>query len=147
MNNRIIELHDSEIESIEIDADQTIITFSHAYIHQSDGVPGIDSGTGWSQKATLRINDASSLGMPKHLPYRIDDGVLKLGDTEYPNEIPIPLSHNGAVTLNLLVANAEDGYSEISVAGSGAELELIGEAEYIEDFAGKGTDQPAEDAT
>ncbi len=147
MSNRAIELHDSKIESIELDTSQAIITFSHAYIHQSDGVPGIDSGTGWSQKAKLKIKNVPKLEMPKHLPYSIGDGVLKLDDTEYPNEIPIPLSHNGTVTLNLLVANAEGSYIEISVAGSGVELELIGEAEYIEDFEGEGEDQPDEDAT
>ena len=143
----MIELHDSEIASIEFDADAAIITFSHAYIHKSDGVPGVDSGTGWSQRAELKIKNVIKPEAPKHLPYRIDDGVLKLDHAEYPNEIPIPLSYDGTVTLNLWVANAEESYNGISIAGKGAELKLIGDAEYIEDFLGQRTDSSADGAT
>jgi hypothetical protein len=147
MSNRMIELHDSEIASVEFDAGTAIITFSHAYIHKSDGVPGVDPGTGWSQRAELRIRKASNPDMPKYLPYRIDNGLLRLGDVEHPNEIPIPLSYDGTLTLNLLVADAEYGYNEISITGSGVELKLIGEAEYIEVFSGQRTDPSSEDAT
>jgi hypothetical protein len=136
----MIELHDSEIASFEFDAGTVIITFSHAYVHQSDGVPGVDPGTGWSQRAELRINKASKPDVPKCPPYRVSDGLLKLDDIEYPNEIPIPLSYNGVITLNLLIGNAEYSYSEISIIGSGVELRMIGEAEYIEDYSGLRTD-------
>lgn len=146
VSNRAFELHDSEIASIEFDDGSAIFTFSHAYIHQSDGVPGVDSGTGWSQRAELKIENASEPELPKQMPYRIEDGLLKLNDTEHPNLIPIPLLHNGDVTVKLLVADAKYVYSEISIAGSGAELKLIGEAEYMEDFIGA-TDQRDEDAT
>ena len=137
MSNQTIELHDSEITSIEFDAGTAIITFSHACIHQSDGVPGVDPGTGWSQKAVLRVENASNASIPKHAPYRIDDGVLRLGEIEHHNEIPIPLSCDGPVTLRLWVGDAEGRYSEISFVGSGVELRLIGEAEYIEVFPGR----------
>jgi len=59
MSQRTIELHDSVIATIVLDGGTTLITFSHAYIHQSDGVPGVDPGSGWSQRAELRINRSS----------------------------------------------------------------------------------------
>jgi hypothetical protein len=147
MSQRMIELHDSVIASIDFEAGTTIITFSHAYIHHSDGVPGIDPGSGWSQRAELRINQASKGDVPKDRPYRISDGLLKLDDVEYPNEIPIPLRYSGSVGLTLSGTDEEGSHSEISVTGSEIELKLIGEAKYIEDFAGSTTDQPDEGAT
>jgi hypothetical protein len=83
MSQRVIELHDSVISSIDFEAGTTIITFSHAYIHQSEGVPGIDPGSGWSQRAELRINQASKRDVPRDRPYKISDGMLKLDDVEY----------------------------------------------------------------
>jgi hypothetical protein len=110
-------------------------------------VPGVDPGTGWSQRAELLISNTSNLDLPKHMPYRISDGLLKLDDVEHPNEIPIPLSYKGTITLNLLIGDVEYSYSEISITGDRVELRLTGEAEYIEDFPGAIIDHSNEDAT
>ena len=133
--NQGIEMHDSVIASIAFDAGTTLITFSHAYIHQSDGVPGVDSGSGWSQRAELRINRSSKPDVPENGPYEISDGQFELDDVAYRNEIPIPLSHDGFVQLKLSVIDGEGRDSEIAVTGRDIELRLIGEAEYIEEFS------------
>ena len=133
--NQLIELHDSVIAGIVFDAGATLITFSHAYIHQSDGVPGVDPGSGWSQRAELRINRSAKPNVPENGPYEISDGQLELDDVAYPNEIPIPLSHDGFVRLKLSVIDGEGMDSEIAVTGRDIELRLIGEAEHIEEFS------------
>ena len=146
-SNRLIELHDSEIASIEFDGGTITITFSHAYLHQSDGVPGVDRGTGWSQRGELRISTSSRPNLPRPLPYQIDNGVLTLGGAEHCNEIPVPLSYEGAVALNLFVGDAEYRYSEISFTGSGVELVMVGQPRYVEDFPGARRDSTDQEGT
>jgi len=135
MSQRTIELHDSVIATIVLDGGTTLITFSHAYIHQSDGVPGVDPGSGWSQRAELRINRSSIPDVPENGPYEISDGQLELDGVAYRNELPIPLSHDGFIRLKLSVVDGDGRDSEIAVTGRDIELRLIGEAEYIEEFS------------
>ena len=135
MSQRTIELHDSVITSVVFDAETTLITFSYVYIHQSDGVPGVDPGSVSTQGAELRINQSPKPDVPEKSPYEICDGQLTLDDVAYRNEIPIPLSHDGFVQLKLSVVDAEGRESEISFTGRHIELRLIGEAEYLEEFS------------
>jgi hypothetical protein len=48
------------------------------------------------------------------------------------NEIPVPLRHKGAFELRLQTMWQEQEI--VSFTGSGAELELLGDAEYVEEF-------------
>lgn len=134
MSNRIIELHDSEIASIELRADMGIIHFSVAYIHQSVGVPGVEAGIVSTQEAELTIKNAILPDLPQSKPYRVDDGTLLLGSIKHSNEIPIPLLYKGPTAIALLIADSDYQYSKIEISGSGIELKLIGEAKYIESF-------------
>ena len=59
-----------------------------------------------------------------------DQRHIKLGDEFLRNEIPIPLSHKGIVELGLESWNDE----VVLIAGNSAELELIGEPKYVEEF-------------
>ena len=56
--NQSIELHDSVLGEIGFAEGDAKLSFVHAYIHRSEGRPGIDPGTGWSQKAELIIEEA-----------------------------------------------------------------------------------------
>src|SRR5687768_3959331 len=104
--NQIIELHDSEMACIWFSYGAAIIIFSRAYIHRSEGEPGRDPGTGWSQRAELVIERATEIDLPSAWPCSIYDGFLELNDVVYDNEIPIPLAHVGSVRLKIDIADA-----------------------------------------
>src|SRR5688572_12712076 len=134
--NQMIELHDSEIACCWFRNGAVIIIFSHAYIHRSEGEPGVDPGTGWSQRAELVIEQATEIDLPRAWPCSIYDGFLELNDVVYDNEIPIPLEHLGRVRLNLDIADADDKTMQVDFIGNNAHLTLLGEAAYMEDFSG-----------
>ena len=48
------------------------------------------------------------------------------------NEIPVPLRHTGVFELRLQPMWQREEF--VSFTGSGAELELLGEQEYVEEF-------------
>ena len=115
MSNRIIELHDSEIAVIFYWTDDAILIFSHAYIHQSDGVPGRDPSSGWSQRAELVIENANGIDVDMRWPQEIYKGSLHLGSETLENTIPIPLDYRGDITIKLLTSDNNNLFSNVEL--------------------------------
>jgi hypothetical protein len=132
VSNRVIEIHDSVLASVSFSNDEAQLHFSPAYIHQSEGVPSHDAGSGWVQKAILHIRGASMEGAFSEFPVELADGEIRLEENILVNEIPVPLRHSGKFGLRLEAM--WHGQQVVSFTGNGAELELLGEAKYVEEF-------------
>ena len=132
MPNRAIEIHDSVLSHISFFQNEAQLHFSALYIHESDGVPGIDAGRGWFQEAKLRIQDAKVDGVFTQFPVDLTCGRTRIGKEVLENEIPFPLHHKGPFELRLQAMWQETGI--VTFTGSGAELELLGEPGDVEEF-------------
>jgi hypothetical protein len=130
MANRIIEIHDSGLKSISASNGEIVLELSPAYIHMSDGRPGIDAGTGWIQDAVIRIRGEEICGLISELPCDLSDGYLKVNGEFSDNLIPIPLVATGDIELHFTSIGGE----ALQVRGNRITLELLGEARYIEKF-------------
>jgi hypothetical protein len=53
-----IEIHDSAVDNITVEAGAAVLHFPEVYIHSSEGRPAVDAGTGWTQQAEIRIGNA-----------------------------------------------------------------------------------------
>jgi hypothetical protein len=62
----------------------------------------------------------------------LTNGQTRIGQDILENEIPVPLHHKGAFELRLQPMWKETGI--VTFTGTGAELELLGEPEYLEEF-------------
>ncbi|HXM95868.1 MAG TPA: hypothetical protein VOA64_16735 [Candidatus Dormibacteraeota bacterium] len=60
------------------------------------------------------------------------DGQIQMGQNILDNEIPVPLNHQGAFELRLEAWQLEK--EVVTFTGRGAELELLDEPEYVEEF-------------
>lgn len=132
MPNRSIEIHDSVLAAVSFSQGEAQLHFSSVYIHQSEGIPGRDAGIGWFQQAVLRIHDARVEGAFSEFPVDLTTGQTQMGQNILDNEIPIPLRHKGAFELRLQAM--WQGQVIVSFAGSGAELELLGEPGDVEEI-------------
>ena len=132
MPNRAIEIHDSILSAVSFFEHKVQLHFSPAYIHHSEGVPLRDPGSGWVQEATLRIYDAKVEGTFSEFPVDLNGGRIQIGQNILENEIPVPLHHSGTVELQLQAKWQAEGI--VIFSGYGAELELIGEPKYVEEF-------------
>ena len=132
MSHSAIELHDSEVERISKEGDSVLISFVEVYIHKSEGIPGVDPGTGWLQKAELHLEDASIEGKAPDLPRWISDGRLTIGDKIHDNEVPIPLDQRGEITLWVLFVTGD----EVEFRAKRISLTLFGESRYLDKFPG-----------
>lgn len=144
VTNRIVELHDSRIEKMERRGGNLFIEFSHAYVHESLGIPGVSSGTGWSYRATLILYQVPG-GIPVlNWPFEILDGDLCVGGVEHPNEIPVPFVSSLTIELQLSGLDDTEDWQEIRLTGQGGRLDLKENPRFIEEFRGQNTEQKAE---
>ncbi len=133
MANRVIELHDSEVSAISQTTKEIIISFSFAYIHESEGVPGVDPGKGFGQKAELIVNGAAMEGALPDFPVDIGEGFLALNGVKSDNDIPIPFDFKGDFLMELAFV----GGHRLRITGTSATLSLFGSIEYVEDYPGR----------
>ena len=127
--NRAIEIHESTLGSLTTDRGLLVLHFSSAYVHESEGIPGVESGTCWMQEAYLKIGNAVVVGFFSELPGDLVGGHIRIGDVLSDNMIPFPLDHLGQAELR------REKYGEaVSITGTSAKLELVGEATSVEEF-------------
>lgn len=129
--NRWLELHDSQVESILVEGRNLALIFSAAYIHKSPGRPGRDAGTGWTQRIRLEFKKASLDGKPEKLPDRIDEGELDLGG-KGDGGISLPFLWDKPVRLSLIFQSG----NEIQIYGDRLSVTELGDAVYVENFPG-----------
>jgi hypothetical protein len=65
-------------------------------------------------------------------PVDLSDGQTRIGQDIFDNEIPVPLRHQGEFELRLHAM--WQGQALVSFTGTGAELELLGEPKFVEEF-------------
>lgn len=128
--NSEIELHDSVVSQIQ-EIDRTVLVeFAPAYVHKSEGRPGLDTGTGWVQNARMRLTDATISGNRPLLPETLSEGNLRVGGLKYDNLLPVTVQALGPVELRLGFATGQ----EMVISAEAIVLELTGEAQYVEEF-------------
>jgi hypothetical protein len=130
--NSIIEIHDSDLASVEQEGKRTKIALAPAYIHKSTGIPGVDPGTGWVQDVIVLVEDGIIEGSIPNLPCDLYDGTLQVNEITLKNNLPLPLNHRGKVELTLVAQSSE----RIVVRGTHISATLTGEPKYVEDFTG-----------
>jgi hypothetical protein len=125
----IIEFHDSTFDGLEKDGTNVTLRFSAAYIHESNGKTALMQVLAGFKRLAFTSPGRPWAARFLELPCDLWDGSIRLGDELY-QMIPIPLDHSGAVEINL------EQNGKITVVGTDARLELVGEPTFIEKFPG-----------
>lgn len=129
--NSSIEIQDSAVGEIRTSAEGVTIRLAPAYVHKSNGRPGVDAGSGWTQEAQLFISDATLVGRVPILPCLLAGGTLVVGGGSHENMIPLPLDTEDPTTIKLWFGYLDLG---IEVQKKGSRMQLLGEATRVEDF-------------
>ena len=112
--------------------DVVTISFEAAYLHRSDGEPGVDKGTGWLQAGSLVFGSASLSATPDIGEGWIVNGALRVGAADELHLIPVPFDVVGNVAATFTFNN---GYV-LQLQGKSSRLTLTGDASFVEDFPG-----------
>jgi hypothetical protein len=133
--NTVIETHDSRVVEISESNGVVVLHLKPAYLHKSEGCPAIDAGTGWLQEAKLIFSEAAISGEFPDWPCDLMDGEILIQGVQYNNLIPVPLEISGAIELRLVC----DAIHQIKIAGSGVQLNLIGEPKFVKELKLRGS--------
>lgn len=125
-----LEFHDSRVASVHSSDGVVTITFEAAYLHRSNGEPGIDKGTGWLQAGSLAFGSAGLPGIPDIGEGRIVDGSLRVDAADELHLIPVPFDVVGSIAATFTFNN---GYV-LHLQGKSSRLTLSGDASFVEDF-------------
>lgn len=128
MGGSVIQLRDSEIDALDTDERGVSIRFAPAFVVKSEGVPGVDASTLWTQAAVLTFEDGEIEGDLPPLPGRLAGGKITVNRLSYVDMIPTPLDSAGFIRLAL---NFVEAQREIAVVGTSVSLELLGHGKYI----------------
>ena len=133
--NRAIEIRDSVLERVVVSEGRAELYFSKVFVHQSEGEPLYDAGTVWVQRAILRIGDVKITSAFSEFPVDLDGGETRIGRETLKNQIPVPLHQAG--TFEIRLRSVWEPRNVVSFEGDAAELDLIGEPDYVEEFSPK----------
>ena len=134
-----IELHDSECLEIKLSADGRGVLVLDAYIHRTDGEPGVSPGDGGVQRVHISMEMMTTTGEVGSLPATIYEGSLALENSYHDNMVPLPLQAVGGSTLSLMLA---DDARMIHVSGKDVSVKPRGEFRFVEhvDFSHRDPD-------
>jgi hypothetical protein len=128
--NRAIEIHDSSLSGITKSEGKIIIHLNEAYIHESTGVPGIDSGKGYIQSINLELSNPTIENDITQFPTTLSDGYILLDDQRENNGIPLPIDKTGKIELSFVTHQNERFLVKCDQIISS----YLNEAKYIEDY-------------
>jgi hypothetical protein len=106
------------------------LVFTSAYLHKSDGITGVDAGTGWTQAATLEFSSASVAGAHDIGDGWIMDGSLEVNGVQGLSGIPVPFDVSGMVKGTFGFSNG----TVIVIEAARAHLALRGNPTFVETF-------------
>ena len=130
--NSGLEFHDSRVSSVQSANDVVIVIFESAYLHRSEGVPGGDKGTGWTQAGSLEFASAFLTSTGDIGEGWIVEGCVSVDGADEVRLIPVPFNVAGKVTASFTFNNG----CVLQVRSESARLTLTGEARFVEDFPG-----------
>jgi hypothetical protein len=126
-SNASIELHDSDVDGI--DQGPTSLSLRlRAYVHHSNGRPGVDAGTSWCQAATVTLSIGRLDTQPIELPATIYDGDVRIGGDVY-HLIPCPFAREADTSSALIFSNGD----RLRITATGLTVAFSGEPEFVED--------------
>jgi hypothetical protein len=126
MANAAIELHDSRVTAIHTEGSAVVLDLD-AYVHVSDGRPGVDAGTGWSWPVRMSVRDGAVQRDFEGDALWIADGTVRIGDRMLDKMLPLALDQAGSVAIELT-----GGEGRMTVTGTGLRIESMGEGTFVE---------------
>lgn len=129
--SRALELHDSNVAQVLAEGDRLSIKFSEAYVHASEGTPGVSAGDGYLQPAALIFFGASWSGALSKLSGNLSDGIVEIDGRGLPL-IPIPFNVSGKVNAELTFVSGE----QLRISAQSVSCSIYGEARWVEAYAG-----------
>ena len=99
LQHRAVELRETKVIGWSRSGDSLALQLD-AYVHVSQGKPGIDSGTAWSQRLQMICENIEELQLPEHAPLWISRGEIVIAGTPF-ERLALPCALLGELEMSL----------------------------------------------
>jgi hypothetical protein len=125
-----IEFQGSEVVELKVEEGALHVVLEPAYVHRSQGRPGVDSGSGFLQSAEIVFADAKYVEKEGPGSGSITEGFVTVAGKRYSDMMPLPITATGVVTAEFTF---ESG-SVLSVTAAGINCFSKGPASFVEEY-------------
>ena len=127
-----IEFHGSDVVELQV-ADATLqMIFEPAYVHRSEGRPGVDSGSGFLQPAEIVFTGAQVSEKDGPCTGAIAEGLISVSGKKYDSVFPLPFNATGKVAAEFTF---ESG-AVLSITASAVSCASTGPAQLVDGYDG-----------
>ena len=127
-----LEFHDSDVVELrEVDGTLHLI-FEPAYVHRSEGRPGVDAGSGFLQPAEIVFAGAKFTERDGPCKGSISEALVSVSGKKYDSVFPLPFNASGRVSAEFTF---ESG-AVLSVTATGVSCASTGPAELVDSYDG-----------
>jgi hypothetical protein len=127
--NVALEFHDSEVSAVQPQGEDLSISFSAAYVHRSEGAPGVDAGSGYAQALEILLQRATWSGELRACLGRLSGGHLCSDGQRLPL-VPLPYESAGPISVELVFQNGDS----LTATAERAVIRFTGEPRFVESF-------------
>jgi hypothetical protein len=127
--NVALEFHDSEVSAIQSRDESLSVAFSAAYVHHSEGVPGVDPGSGYVQALEMLLQQVSWSGSLGSCLGRLSDGHISVGGQRL-SLVPLPYESGESIKVELVFQNGET----LNATAAQVHIGFTGEPRFVESF-------------
>ena len=127
-----LEFHDSDVTELRPAASTLHLIFEPAYVHRSNGRPGVDAGSGFLQPAEIVFTDAQFTEKDGPCKGAISEGMISVSGKKFDSVLPLPFEASGKVSAEFTF---ESG-AVLSVTATGVSCASTGPAELVDGYDG-----------
>ena len=127
-----LEFHDSDVVELRPSETTLHIIFEPAYVHRSEGRPGVDAGSGFLQPAEIVFSGAKFTEKDGPCAGAISEGLITIAGKRYDSVLPLPIDVTGKVSAEFTF---ESG-AVLSVTATGVSCASTGPAVLVDGYEG-----------
>ena len=127
-----IEFHGSDVVELRQSGTTLQIIFEPAYVHRSEGRPGVDSGSGFLQPAEIVFAGAKFTEKDGPCTGALSEALISVSGKKFDSVFPLPHSATGNVSAEF---NFESG-AVLSVTATGVSCASTGPAVLVDGYDG-----------
>jgi hypothetical protein len=127
-----LEFHDSDVVELRKSDAALHMIFEPAYVHRSEGRPGVDSGSGFLQPAEIIFTEAQYTEKDGPCTGSISEGLISISGKRFDSVFPLPFNAAGKVSAEFTF---ESG-AVLSITATAVSSASTGPAQLVDGYDG-----------
>ncbi len=130
-----IEFHDSKVSTV-VRKGEVVRIEMLTYVHESPGVPGVDPGEVYQQRAELILEGVPESAHVESDLQELNAGSVTCDGNRYDNGTPIPFEKSGKIVVHLEGWARSTASAALDMEGTRITVRVFGDRRHSDSFLG-----------